>query len=364
MIRFLDLRSINARQRDDFHAALDRVLDAGWFILGREVESFEREFAEYCGVRHCVGVANGLDALHLVLRAYGIGPGDEVIVPSNTYIASWLAVTHAGATPVAVEPDEAVFNLDPAQLEAAITMRTRAIMPVHLYGLPADMDSINEVARRHGLKVIEDAAQAHGALYRSQTTGSLGDAAGFSFYPGKNLGALGDGGAITTNDDALAERLRMLRNYGSRTKYHHELAGFNSRLDDLQCAFLRAKLRLLDDDNARRRGIAMRYIAGLRDVEGLTLPKVPAHCLPAWHLFVVRHARRDALARNLAQAEIESMIHYPVPPHLQPAYHSLSLPRGTFPVSEMLHEQVLSLPMGPHLTDEQIDSVIHTLRHV
>jgi dTDP-4-amino-4,6-dideoxygalactose transaminase len=362
-IPFLDLQAINARQRPEFHAALDRILDSGWFVLGREVEAFEREFADYCGARHCIGVANGLDALHLALRGWGIGEGDEVIVPSHTYIASWLAVTYAGATPVPVEPDAASYNLDPARIEAALTPRTRAMMPVHLYGAPADMVRINDVARRHGLKVLEDAAQAHGARHHGRRAGALGDAAGFSFYPGKNLGALGDGGAVTTNDDALAERLRMLRNYGSRIKYEHEFAGFNSRLDDVQCAFLRAKLPLLEADNARRRQIAARYLDGLTGIEDLILPSVQAHCEPVWHLFVVRHPRRDELARRLREAGVGSVIHYPTPPHLQPAYASLGLTRGRFPIAERLHEQVLSLPIGPHLDDDQVDAVIRAVRH-
>lgn len=363
MTPFLDLRLINDRHRRDLHEALDRVLSSGWFILGTEVEQFEAEFAAYCGVQYCVGVANGLDALHMILRAYAIGAGDEVIVPSNTYIATWLAVTYAGATPVPVEPDEKTYNLDPRRIEAALSPRTRAIIPVHLYGQPAEMAAINDIARRRNLRVIEDAAQAHGARYCGQRAGGLGDAAGFSFYPGKNLGALGDGGAITTNDGDLAERLKVLRNYGSRIKYHNEVTGFNSRLDELQAAFLRAKLPALDADNARRAHIAARYLRGLDGLPDVVLPRVPMHIDPVWHLFVIRHPDRDALARRLNAAGIGTMIHYPVPPHLQGAYASLGIGKGALPVSESLHEQVLSLPIGPHVTNDQIDEVIAAVRN-
>lgn len=356
-IPFLDLRAINARDRDAWLAALDRVLDSGWFILGREVEAFEREFATYCGVRHCVGTSNGLDALHLILRAYDIGAGDEVIVPSNTYIATWLAVTHAGATPVPVEPDESSFNIDPARIRAALTPRTRAIIAVHLYGRPAEMAAIQALAAEHGLKVIEDAAQAHGAVYRCKRAGALGDAAGFSFYPGKNLGALGDGGAVTTDDDALAERLRVLRNYGARSKYRNEEIGFNCRLDELQAAFLRAKLKRLDADNTRRRAIAARYQSGLSR-PGLALPQAPADGGPVWHLFVVRSTERAALQSFLADRGVQTMIHYPVPPHRQPAYLGLGYAPGAFPIAERIHREVLSLPMGPTMLDDEVDAVI------
>jgi dTDP-4-amino-4,6-dideoxygalactose transaminase len=361
MIPFLDLQRINARERAAFHEALDRVLDSGWFILGREVERFEGEFAAFCGVRHCIGAGNGLEALQLVLRAYGIGPGDEVIVPSNTYIATWLAVSHVGATPIPVEPVETTYNLDPARLEAALSPRTRAIIPVHLYGLPADMAGINAVAQRHQLKVIEDAAQAHGASVAGRRTGVLGDAAAFSFYPGKNLGALGDGGAITTNDDALADRLRSLRNYGSTVKYHNDRKGFNSRLDELQAAFLSLKLRTLDDDNQRRRTIAARYMEALNST-GLLLPHVPADLQHAWHLFVVRSKRRSDLQRYLSEREVHTLIHYPVPPHLQPAYRELGYVAGAFPIAERIHAEVLSLPLGPTMSDDQVETTIAVLK--
>lgn len=355
-IPFLDLGAINARSAVGLEAAFSRVLTSGWYVLGKEVEAFEAEFAAYCGARHCIGVGNGLEALHLILCAMGIGPGDEVIVPSNTYIATWLAVSQCGATPVPVEPVEATCNMDPALIEAAITAHTRAIMVVHLYGQTADMDPINEIARRHGLKVVEDSAQAHGAGYKGQRAGTLGDASGFSFYPGKNLGALGDGGAVTTNDEALAERIRVLRNYGSQVKYHNEVKGVNSRLDELQAALLREKLPLLDRDNLRRKAIAGIYDERLKGC-GLVMPSVPEWADPVWHLYVVRTPERDALQRHLTAAGIGTMIHYPIPPHLQPAYSELKLTAGTFPISERIHAQVLSLPMGPHLDDAQVERV-------
>ena len=358
MIPFLDLKNINLRQRDAFHVALDRVLDSGWLILGKETESFEREFSEFCGTRHAVGVANGLDALHLVLRAWGIGAGDEVIVPSNTYIATWLAVTHTGATPVPVEPDEATCNIDPKRIEASITPRTRAIIAVHLYGQTARMEPLMAIARRRGLKVLEDAAQAHGARCNGRRAGALGDAAGFSFYPGKNLGALGDGGAVTTDDDALAQQLRVLRNYGSQVKYHNEVVGYNSRLDELQSAFLRAKLPMLDSDNARRAAIASKYMHGLAGLDSLMLPRVDLDCQPVWHLYVVRHTRRDAFVKALAAGGVSTVIHYPIPPHMQPAYADLRLTSGSFPVSERMHREGVSLPIGPTMTDTDVDCVI------
>ena len=360
-IPFLDLHAPHHELRTELQAAFTRVLDSGWFILGQEVEAFEREFAAYCEAEHCVGVGNGLEALHLILRAYGIGPGAEVIVPANTYIATWLAVSYAGATPVPVEPDARTYTLDPARVEAAITPATRAILPVHLYGQPAAMDQLNALAARYGLKVIEDAAQAHGARYKGRRVGGLGDAAGFSFYPGKNLGALGDGGAVVTNDAELAERVRVLRNYGSRVKYHNEVQGFNSRLDELQAALLRAKLPVLDEWNQRRRAAAARYGDGLAGCE-LGLPFVPDWAEPVWHLFVVRHPRRDELQRRLQQAGIGTMIHYPIPPHLQPAYAELGYGAGAFPITEAIHREVLSLPMGPHLTEAQQGRVLAAVK--
>ncbi len=357
-VPFLDFVGPYEELKAELDEAYFRFMRSAWYVLGQEVEAFEREFADYCGAQHCVGVGNGLEALHLILRAYGIGAGDEVIVPSNTYIATWLAVSYADATPVPVEPNPQTFNIDPARIEAAITPRTKAIMPVHLYGQPADMDPIMALARKHGLKVIEDNAQAQGARYKGRRTGSLGDAAGNSFYPGKNLGALGDAGAVTTNDAVLAERLRSLRNYGSKKKYYNECKGYNSRLDELQAAFLRVKLRKLDEWNERRRVVAGRYLAGLEGADGLTLPVVPAWAEPAWHLFVVRHPKRDALQQALTEAGIGTLIHYPVPPHLSGAYADAKWAAGAFPVAEASANTVLSLPMGPHLREGQADLVV------
>ncbi|HEU5047688.1 MAG TPA: DegT/DnrJ/EryC1/StrS family aminotransferase [Rickettsiales bacterium] len=357
MIPFLDLKSINARLREEFHTALDHVLDSGWLVLGKEVDAFEQEFADYCGVNHCIGVGNGLEALHLVLHAWNIGAGDEVIVPSNTYIATWLAVSYAGAIPVPVEPDTVTYNIDPAQIEAVITPRTKAIIPVHLYGQPADMDPILAIAEKYNLKVLEDAAQAHGASYRGKKTGALGHAAGFSFYPGKNLGALGDGGAVTTDDPELAKQIRLLRNYGSNIKYHNEVKGFNSRLDELQAAFLRVKLKTLDQDNATRRNIAAVYLEGLKDL-GLTLPCVPPWAEPAWHLFVIRSPERDSLQAHLHNTGIGTLIHYPIPPHSQPAYHL----QRSYPAAQALSQEILSLPLTPNMPQEHVQRVVSACR--
>ncbi len=361
-IPFLDLKAINLTQQDEIEQAMRRVLHSGWYVLGKEVSAFEEAFAAYCGTKHAIGVANGLDAIFLLLKAYGVGPGDEVIVPSNTYIATWLAASHCGATPVPVEPVEGTYNLDPARVEAAITPRTRAIIPVHLYGQTADMDPLMALAAKHNLKVIEDAAQAHGALYRGRKVGALGHAAAFSFYPGKNLGALGDAGGITTDDDELALKLRTLRNYGSQKKYHNELAGYNSRLDELQAAVLSAKLPALDGQNRARAAIAAIYDEGLAGIASLRLPEVPEWAEPVWHLYVVRHAQRDALAARLADAGVGTLVHYPLPPHRQPAYADLGLAEGTLPISEAIHREVLSLPMGPTMTEDQARQVVGAVR--
>ena len=362
-VPFLDLRAAYQELQPELDAAYQRVMDSGWYILGGEVEAFEREFAAYCGVKHCIAVANGLDALHLILRAYGIGPGDEVIVPSNTYIATWLAVSQSGATPVPVEPLERSFTLDPDRIEAALTPRTRAILPVHLYGRPAEMSPIMEIARRRDLKVIEDAAQAHGAVYHGVKAGTLGQAAGWSFYPGKNLGAHGDGGGVTTNDSDLADRLRVLRNYGSRVKYENEVQGYNSRLDPLQAAFLRVKLARLDEWNARRTVIARRYRESLANIGGgITLPEVVDDLCPAWHLFVIRCTERDALQGFLQARGISTLIHYPVAPHASGAYGGTSAGAGSHPIAEQLSQSVLSLPIGPHLTTGDQQSVIDAVK--
>lgn len=357
-VPFLELRPAYEELQAELDAAAGRVLASGWYILGPEVEAFEAEFAAYCGASHCVGVGNGLEALHLALRGYGIGPGAEVIVPANTYIATWLAVSYAGAQPVPVEPDPATYNIDPARIEAAITPRTRAILPVHLYGQPADMAPILEIAQHRGLRVITDAAQAHGARYHGARVGGLADAAGFSFYPTKNLGAFGDAGALVTNDAELADRVRVLRNYGARTKYENEVQGFNSRLDPLQAALLRVRLQHLDAWNARRQQISARYLTDLAGLPGLVLPTVPAFAQPAWHLFVVRTAQRDALQAHLHQRGVGTLIHYPIPPHRSGAYAAHGWQPGAFPISEEIAQQALSLPIGPHLHADQVQAVI------
>lgn len=350
-IPFLDLKAAYLELQSELDAAYNRVMQSGWYILGEEVQNFEREFAEYCAVKHCIGVANGLDALHLILKAYGIGAGDEVIVPANTYIATWLAVSYVGATPVPVEPDEQTYNLDASKIAAAVTAKTKAIMPVHLYGQPAAMDEINRVAKQYNLKVIEDAAQAQGATYKGKRVGALGDAAGFSFYPGKNLGAFGDAGAITTDDDDLADKLRVLRNYGSRVKYHNEVKGYNSRLDPLQAAFLSVKLKHLDEWNARRARVAAYYLETLTETAELILPFAAEETNPAWHLFVVRHPRRGDLQKHLENAGVGTVIHYPIPPHLSEAYTDLHSPPDDFKISAALAETVLSLPISPHIVE-------------
>jgi dTDP-4-amino-4,6-dideoxygalactose transaminase len=357
-IPFLELKPTYLEVKDALDAAWHRVMDSGWYLLGSELECFEQEYAAYCGAKHCVGVGSGLDALHLALRGWEIGPGDEVIVPSNTFIATWLAVTFAGATPVPVEPDPKTFNLDPGRVAAAITRGTKAIVPVHLYGQPADMEPIIATAEKHGLKVLEDVAQAHGARYKGRGVGSLGHAAAHSFYPSKNLGAFSDGGAITTDDGALADKLRALRNYGSKLKYYHERTGTNSRLDELQAAFLKVKLGKLNEWNARRQTLAHYYLNRLQELPELLLPFVAADVDPVWHLFVVRHPRRDELRRHLAEAGVASLIHYPVPPHLSGAYSDFGHGPGSYPIAEEQSRTVLSLPVGPHLSREQQDHVI------
>ncbi|MDH5570771.1 MAG: DegT/DnrJ/EryC1/StrS family aminotransferase [Gammaproteobacteria bacterium] len=355
LVPFLDLSRLNHSIRESLDEAYRRVVDSGWFIMGPELEAFENEFAQYCEVKHCIGVGNGLEALHLLLCAYGIGPGDEVIVPSNTFIATWLAVSECGATPIPVEPRVDTHNIDPLLIENAITSRTRAIMPVHLYGQPADMDPINALADKHGLVVIEDAAQAQGARYKGRRTGSLGHAAATSFYPGKNLGALGDGGAVLTNDDVIAEKVMQLRNYGSKVKYKHEIAGYNSRLDEMQAAFLRAKLVVLDEWNARRREVAAQYSKLLAGA-GIKLPVVPEYAEPVWHLYVIRSNQRDALQKYLEQQGVSTVIHYPIPPHEQACYQGFR--EYSLPIAGMLAGEVLSLPISPHLENNEIESVV------
>lgn len=362
MIPFLDLGAAYRELKPEIDAAVSRVLESGWYILGPEVEAFEAEWAAYCDAKHAVGLANGLDALTLALRALDIGPGCEVIVPSNTYIATWLAVTGVGATPVPVEPDAATHNIDPARIEAAITSRTRALLPVHLYGQPADMDPILDIAKRHGLRVIEDAAQAHGARYKGKRIGAHGDVVCWSFYPGKNLGALGDAGAITTNDAALAERVALLRNYGSLQKYVNEEAGVNSRLDPIQAAVLRVKLGVLDEWTERRRAMAAAYTKGLAE-SGVILPHVPDWADPAWHLYVVRTSDREALQDRMTEAGVGTLIHYPIPPHMQKAYADMEIMPEALPIARDLASDVLSLPMGPQLSLDQVQDVVNALKN-
>ncbi|MEC5388198.1 DegT/DnrJ/EryC1/StrS family aminotransferase [Uliginosibacterium sp. H3] len=358
-VPFLDLSAMHAACGEELQATFARVLSKGHFVLGEEVEAFEHEFAAYCGASRCIGVGNGLDAIHLILRAMKIGPGDEVIVPAHTFIATWLAVTQSGATPVPVEPQPGGYNIDPQQIEAAITPRTRAIIAVHLYGEPADMDALRSIADQHGLRLIEDAAQAHGARYKGRRTGGLGDAAAFSFYPTKNLGALGDGGAVTTNDPAIAEGIRLLRNYGSRVKYQHDIAGYNTRLDEVHAALLRVKLHRLDEFNSSRRLVARQYLDGLSDIAGLQLPHPAPHTEPVWHLFVIRTAQREQLAKALTERGIATMVHYPVPCHEQGAYRG-----GNFPplqATSALSKEILSLPMWPGLDPAPVIAAIREI---
>ncbi len=346
----------------ELRGALTRVFERSWYIGGKEDEAFEKAFSDYIGIKHCVGVGNGLDALTLALRALGIGEGDEVIVPSNTYIATALAVTYAGATPVFAEPDISTYNLDPEQFRAKITPRTKAVMPVHLYGLPCDMDRIMAVAQEHGLAVIEDCAQAHGARWKGRRVGTFGDVSGFSFYPGKNLGAMGDAGAAVTDDEALAAKIRALGNYGSDYKYHHILKGVNSRLDEMQAAVLGAKLPHLDRMNADRDRTARRYLAGISNPL-ITLPVVPEGCDPVWHIFAVRCLRRDELEAYLKEKGIGTTKHYPIPMHLQECYRDLGFPQGSFPIAEEISATELSLPMYYGMTEAEADTVIDALNH-
>ncbi|MGH9905954.1 MAG: DegT/DnrJ/EryC1/StrS family aminotransferase [Pyrinomonadaceae bacterium] len=360
-ISFLDLKQSDRGIEAELEVAFRRVMRSGRYILGEELAAFEEEFGKYCGAQYCVGVGNGLEALQLILRAYGVGPGDDVIVPANTYIATWLAVSGVGSRVVPVEPVERTYNLDPARIEAVITPKTKAIIAVHLYGLTAEMEPIIEIARKYGLKVIEDAAQAHGARLGESLAGNLGDAAGWSFYPTKNLGALGDAGAITTNDETLAERLRVLRNYGSSRKYFCEEPGMNSRLDEIQAAFLRTKLKHLDEQNRRREVIATEYLKELAQTE-LVLPIAGnGRFNPVWHLFVVRSQHRDALKRFLASDGVGTLVHYPVPPHLQGAYRDMGYREGSFPITEAIHREILSLPLSPDLSDSCVARVIDTI---
>lgn len=363
MISFLDLKAINAAHRDELIDACTRVIDSGWYIAGNELSRFEAEFSSYCGTKHCIGVANGLDALSLTLRAWKelgkLKEGDEVIVPANTYIASILAITENRLIPILVEPDEASFNLCPQKAEAAITPKTRVILAVHLYGQLADMPALMDIAARHQLLVLEDSAQAHGASIGGRKAGNWGDASGFSFYPGKNLGALGDAGAITTSDDELAQTLRALRNYGSHEKYKNIYQGANSRLDEMQAAILSVKLRYLDAQTAQRRQLAHLYLQGI-DNPAISLPLLHHEEQHVWHLFVIRCRQRDALQQHLMKQGVQTLVHYPIPPHQQAAYSSFNGRR--YPITERIHDEVLSLPMGPHLQPESINEVVRCVQ--
>jgi len=361
LIKATDFSFVTIRINKELKEATTRVIDSNWYILGKEVENFEREFANYLDIKYCIGVGNGLEALHIILRAYDIGKGDEVIIPSNTYIATALAVSYAGAVPIMVEADERTYNINPDLLEEKITKKTKAIMPVHLYGQACDMNPINEVAKKYNLKVIEDSAQAHGATHKGKKCGTLGDASGFSFYPTKNLGALGDAGAVITNDKELAEKIRALRNYGSEKHYYNRYMGFNSRLDEMQAAILRVKLRHLEEFNEERKRIAQLYLKSLQNTN-LILPYVSRWAEPAWHQFVIRSTKRDELQEYLKSKGIGTLIHYPLPIHLQEAYKNLNYKKGDFPIAEKMANEVLSLPMYPYLTENYIKIITNYIK--
>lgn len=358
MIKFLDLHKVNEQYRTEIDEGIKKVLDRGWYLLGKEDDSFEYNFAQFCGTKHAIGVANGLDALNLIIKAFGFGVGDEIIVPANTYIASILAISENGCTPILVEPDIETYNINPDSIEEKITKNTKAIMVVHLYGQAVEMEKIWELAKKYDLKVIEDSAQAHGAIYQSKRTGNLGDASGFSFYPGKNLGCLGDGGAITTNDDELAQKIRALRNYGSHVKYQNIYKGFNSRLDEIHAAVLDVKLKGLDKDNARRREISKIYREKIKNPL-ISLPKVKNEEGHVWHIFIAKCEKRDELQKYLTDNGIQTLIHYPIPPHKQEAYKEWN--DMSFPITENIHKEVLSLPISPVMTDEEVQRVIEVI---
>ncbi len=358
MIKFLDLHKINERFRNEIDTRIKKVLDSGWYLLGQEDKTFEQNFAQFCGVKHCIGVANGLDALNLIIKAYGFGTGDEIIVPANTYIASILAISENGCTPVFVEPDINTYNINPDLIEEKITDKTKAIMVVHLYGQAVQMDKIWYLAKKDNLKIIEDSAQAHGALYNGKRVGNLGDASGFSFYPGKNLGCMGDGGCVTTNDDELAAKVRALANYGSDRKYHHIYKGVNSRLDEIQAAILDVKLPHLDKDNARRREIAKYYRENITNPK-IILPKTYGEAAHVWHVFTLRTENRDEFQRYLEDNGIQTNIHYPTPPHKQGAYKEMA--NHSYPISEEIHRTILSIPISPVLTDDEVKKVVEVV---
>ena len=357
----LDMKAPYLELKKELDEAYLRFMESGWYVLGPEVDNFEKEYAAFTGSTCCTGVSNGLDALTLSLRAAKIGPGDEVIVPSNTYIATWLAVSEVGAKIVPVEPELHSFNLDPARLDSALTQKTRAIIAVHLFGTPAQMGPIMDFAGKHHLFVLEDNAQSQGAIYQGRRTGNLGDAGAVSFYPGKNIGAFGEAGCVTSNSRELDDAIRVLRNYGSRVKYHNEIIGYNRRIDSLQCAFLSVKLKKLDEWNDRRRKIATMYLDGLRDVSGILLPDSAVE-ESVWHQFVIRNEKRDQLREKLTALGVQTLVHYPIPPHLSGAYASLGFKRGDFPIAEKLADTCISLPIGPHLKPEEAEYVIDCIR--
>ena len=358
MINFLDLHKINERFRPEIDARITEVLDSGWYILGKQNELFEKHFADFCGVKHCIGCGNGLEALNLIIKGYGFGQGDEIIAPANTYIASILAITQNGCTPVLVEPDINTYNINPELIEEKITPKTRAIMVVHLYGQAVQMEKIRELAKKYNLKIIEDSAQAHGACYEGKRTGNLGDASGFSFYPGKNLGCLGDGGCITTNDDEQAKKIKALRNYGSDYKYHNIYKGINSRLDEIQAAILDVKLKYLDEDNKRRREIAKFYRENIKN-PAILMPDAYDENAHVWHIFAIRTPDRVKLQQYLQDNEIQTLIHYPTPPHKQDCYKEWN--HLCYPITEKIHKEILSLPMSPVLTNDEVKKVVEVL---
>lgn len=359
-VKFLDLKAINKRYIKEFKSSFESIVNSGLYVLGNQLRDFEKDFANYCGTKFSVGVSNGLDALFLALKAFDIGPEDEVIVPANTYIATWLAVTYTGAKIVPVEPDLNTLNLDTSKIEKAITRRTRAIILVHLYGCPVDLSSLKKILDNHSIKVIEDASQAHGAKINSRRVGNLGDAGTFSFYPGKNLGALGDGGAITTNDEIVYNKLCALRNYGSSSKYVNDYIGYNCRLDELQAGYLSIKLRFLDDDNQKRANVATFYNENI-DRSKYNLPNVPKDCHPAWHLYTLMTPLRDELIDYLKCNGIDTLIHYPIPPHLQNAYSNLGYKIGSFPITEKIHNEILSIPISPIISQKEVEYVVQKI---
>jgi dTDP-4-amino-4,6-dideoxygalactose transaminase len=361
-IPFLNFEPMHKLIRSEIMQSFQDVYDANWFVMGKKLEAFEKEYAAFNDTKFSIGVSNGLDALHLALKALNVTKGDEVIVPSNTYIATALAASYVGATPVFVEPDQNTYNINPANIEAAITSKTKVIMPVHLYGQACDMDAIMAIAKKHNLFVVEDNAQAHGATFNGKITGSFGNANGTSFYPGKNLGALGDAGAVTTNDETIAKKIAMLRNYGSEKKYHNEEIGFNMRLDEVQAGFLSVKLKHLNEWTKQRKEIAKQYNEALKNVSDLVLPAVHANATHVYHLYVIKTKNRDGLQKHLSENGIGTLIHYPIPPHLQKAYQSLGLKKGSFPIAEELADNCLSLPIWPGMTLDQVNTVAENIK--